>query len=268
MRCRRGSEYRESGRRARSRHGGNPLAACMKAVLVEDSRLARAEMRRLLSAHADIEITGEAGTAEEAEALIAAAKPDLLFLDIQLPGRDGFDLLMNIDAAPLVIFCTAYTEFAVRAFERNALDYLVKPVQPERLAQALDRAREAFSQQGETGDKRREVLRLSDRVFVKDGEQCWFVPLADIRLFEVEGNYTRLYFGACRPLIPKTLNYLETRLDPQAFFRASRRNIVNLRWIDNVEPSVSGGLLLKLKGGLEIEVSRRQAQSFRELMSL
>ncbi len=224
-------------------------------------------MLRLLTAHPDVEVVGQAATADEAEKLIAATHPDLLFLDVQMPGRDGFDLLAGLDAAPVVIFCTAYAEFAARAFEQNALDYLLKPVQPERLAQALDRARRTLARKEESA-ARRDVLKLTDRVFVKDGEHCWFVPLADVRLFEVEGNYTRLYFGPHRPMVPKTLNYLESRLDPQAFFRTGRRHIVNLRWVENVEPSVSGGLRLKLKDGSDVEVSRRQAQAFRELMSL
>lgn len=239
----------------------------MKVLLIEDSRLARAEMRRLLAIHEDVKIAGEAASAEEAAGLIADLEPDLLFLDIQMPGRDGFNLLTSLDAAPMVIFCTAYSEFAVRAFEKNALDYLVKPVQPERLAQALDRARQALARQA-TARKRRDVLSPADRIFVKDGEECWFVRLSDVRLFEVEGAYTRLFFGEHHPLIPKTLNYLETRLDAQAFFRASRRHIVNLQWIKEVEPWFSGGLRLTVKDGRQIEVSRRQAQRFRELMSL
>ncbi|MGA8025700.1 MAG: LytTR family DNA-binding domain-containing protein [Bryobacteraceae bacterium] len=240
----------------------------MRAILVEDSRLARVEMRRLLAAHSDIEIAAEAANAEEAERLVIELQPDLVFLDIQLPGRDGFELLASLDATPMVIFCTAYNEFAVRAFERNALDYLVKPVQPERLARALERARQALGRQTHDPSKRRDLLRLTDRVFVKDGEDCWFVPLNEVRLFETEGTYTRLYFGTHRPLIPKTLNYLETRLDPQAFFRASRRHMVNLQWVKEVEPWFAGGLRLTLKDGQNIEVSRRQAQRFREVMSL
>lgn len=240
----------------------------MKVLLIEDSRLARAEMRRLLAIHEDVAIAGEGASAEEAGRLIADLEPDLVFLDIQMPGRDGFSLLASLDAAPMVIFCTAYSEFAVRAFERNALDYLVKPVQPERLAQALDRARQALARQTTSVGKRRDVLGLADRIFVKEGEECWFVRLSDVRLFEVEGAYTRLYFGEHRPLIPKTLNCLETRLDPQAFFRASRRHIVNLQWVRDVEPWFSGGLRLTMKDGQPIEISRRQAQRFRELMSL
>jgi len=238
----------------------------MKVLLIEDSRLARAEMKRLLSAEADIEICGEAENAHQAETLIASSEPDLLFLDINLPGRDGFELLAALDSAPPVIFCTAYSEHAVRAFEQNALDYLVKPVEPSRLSRALDKARQSV--ESDRGVKKQTKLGLQDRVFVRDGERCWFVTLKDVRLFEVEGNYSRLYFGTERPLIPKSLNHLESRLDPQLFFRISRRHIVNLQWISSIAPSVSGGLQLTLKGGEEVEVSRRQASLFREALSL
>ncbi len=237
----------------------------MKVALVEDSRLARAELARLLSAEPDIEIAGEAENADQAVTLIAQHDPDLVFLDINLPGRDGLELLAGLDRAPLVVFCTAYSEHAVRAFELNALDYLVKPVEPARLTQALEKARQALTL---AGKKKPSKLTLEDRIFVRDGDRCWFVPLKDVRLFEVEGNYTRLYFGSERPLVPKSLNQLESRLDPQFFFRASRRHIVNLQWIAGITPSVSGGLQLTLKGGESLEVSRRQAGLFREALSL
>jgi len=238
----------------------------MKVLLIEDSRLARAEMKRLLSPETDIQICGEAENADQAQALIASAEPDLLFLDINLPGRDGFELLSALDSAPPVIFCTAYSEHAVRAFEQNALDYLVKPVEPSRLSRALDKARQFI--ESDRGVKKQSKLGLQDRVFVRDGERCWFVTLKDVRLFEVEGNYSRLYFGTERPLVPKSLNHLESRLEPQLFFRISRRHIVNLQWIAAIAPSVSGGLQLTLKGGEEVEVSRRQASLFREALSL
>jgi len=238
----------------------------MKVLLIEDSRLARAEMKRLLSSETDIQICGEAENADQAETLIASTEPDLLFLDINLPGRDGFELLAALDSAPPVIFCTAYSQHAVRAFEQNALDYLVKPVEPSRLSRALDKARQSL--ESERGIKKQVKLGLHDRVFVRDGERCWFVTLKDVRLFEVEGNYSRLYFGSERPLVPKSLNHLESRLDPQLFFRISRRHIVNLQWIAAITPSVSGGLQLTLKCGEEVEVSRRQASLFREALSL
>jgi two-component system, LytTR family, response regulator len=255
----------------------------LRTLIVEDSRLARAELRRLLDNHPEVEVVGEAANADEAELFIPDLQPDLLLLDIQMPGRNGFELLEALDSVPLVIFTTAYSEFAVQAFEKNALDYLVKPVQAERLAKALQKAEQAASQLGldQPGANQREpregdveagpgrnLLKGTDRVFVKDGEHCWFVPLAEVRLLEVEGNYTRLYFGTHQPLVPKTLNYLESRLDPQIFFRASRQHLVNLNWVKDVEPWFSGSLRLMLRSGQQVEVSRRQAQRFRDLMSL
>lgn len=246
----------------------------LRTLIVEDSRLARAELRRLLESHKEVEVVGEAANADEAEIFIPQLQPDLLLLDIQLPGRNGFELLESLDAVPLVIFTTAYSEYAVRAFEENALDYLLKPVQADRLAKALEKAlemqarREAAAAEPKEPAASRPLLGARDRVFVRDGENCWFVPLAEVRLLEVEGNYTRLFFGNSHPLIPKTLNYLESRLDPQTFFRASRQHLVNLSWVKEVEPWFSGSLRLTLKSGQQVEVSRRQAQRFRDLMSL
>ena len=246
----------------------------LRTLIVEDSRLARAELRRLLENRADVEVVGEAANADEAELFIPQVQPDLLLLDIQLPGRNGFELLEALDATPLVIFTTAYSEYAVQAFEQNALDYLLKPVQADRLAKALEKAaamlarREDHAAEDKEAAAARPLLTARDRVFVRDGENCWFVPLSDVRLLEVEGNYTRLFFAAQHPLIPKTLNYLESRLDPRTFFRASRQHLVNLNWVKDVEPWFSGSLRLTLKSGEQVEVSRRQAQRFRELMSL
>lgn len=236
----------------------------MTALVVDDSRLARAEMRRLLTVHPDINVIGEAADTDEAERALRDHEPDLIFLDIELPGRSGLEWLASLDRVPMVIFCTAYSEFAVEAFERNALDYVVKPVQPDRLARSLDRARHVWSQ----AKPQKQVLGAADRVFVKDGDNCWFIKLADVRLFEIEGNYTRLYFGDQKALIPKTLNQLEARLDPEAFFRTSRQHIVNLQWVKSIDPSVAGGLELTLKDGRMVEVSRRQTQKFREATSL
>jgi two-component system LytT family response regulator len=231
----------------------------MKALIVDDERLARTELRRLLEPHAEIEIAGEARDAEEALAQIERLEPDLLFLDIQMPGRNGFDLLAQLDRVRLVIFTTAYDEYALKAFEVNALDYLLKPVAPDRLDAALARA---------AARKAKPVVEAAQRIFVKDGERCWFVTLTDVVLLESEGNYSRLYFGGNRPLLPRSLNYLEERLDPAIFFRAGRKHILNLRFIESIDPWANGGFLVHLKGNFQVEMSRRQAQKFKDLMSL
>jgi len=231
----------------------------MKALIIDDERLARTELRRLLSNHPEIEIVGEARDADQALAQIRELEPELLFLDIQMPGANGFELLEKLDRAPLVIFTTAYDEYALKAFEVNALDYLLKPVAPERLAAGLSKIAAIKSRPAVAGDQ---------QIFVKDGDRCWFVTLKDIVLLESEGNYTRLYFGTQRPLVLRSLNYLEDRLDPALFFRASRKHILNLKFIESMDPWANGGFLVRLKGNLEIEMSRRQAQKFKEVMSL
>jgi len=243
-----------------------------KAIIIDDERLARNELRKLLSDHSEIEIIAEAANAEEGKQKIEELQPDLIFLDIQMPGKTGFDLLTELERAPHVIFTTAYDEYALKAFEVNALDYLLKPVEPKRLADALlklENIDEKDNAQGlEHGIPQRGILTDHDQVFVKDGERCWFVKLADIRLFESVGNYAKVYFSTNKPLILKSLNALEERLDEKVFFRANRKHIVNLRMIEKVEPYFNGGLLLEIKGGEKVEVSRRQAVKFKEMMSL
>lgn len=237
----------------------------MKVLIIDDSRLARKELRYLLQAFPEVEIAGEAADAMEAVEKIEQFQPDLLLLDIQMPGQDGFELLESLEQVPQVVFTTAYNEYALQAFEYNALDYLQKPISEERLARALEKVKEKLIQK--TKEENKFLLSEEHQVFVKDGEQCWFVQLRDIRLFEVNGSYTRVFFEDHRPMIPKTLNYLEQRLDEQVFFRANRQQIVNLRWIKRIEPWFSGTIKLYLQGGEEIEVSRRQSIRFKELMS-
>lgn len=228
----------------------------MRALIVDDERLARVELRRLLGAHPEVEIVGEARHAEEARTLIAELDPDLLFLDIQMPAGTGFDLLEQLEEVPDVIFTTAYDQWAIKAFEVNALDYLMKPVDPKRLAAALVRV------------KPKPAAKKLTQVFVRDGERCWIVPIGGIMLLESEGNYTRLHFGKERPLIRRSLAALEAQLDPAAFFRASRQAIVNLGWIEKADLSPSGGLSVQLRNGAIVEISRRQAERLRAVMSL
>lgn len=238
----------------------------MRALIVDDERLARKELIKLLEEHPSIEVVGEAMNAEEAEQMITEHNPDLLFLDIQMPGRTGFQLLESLDSAPLVVFTTAYDEFALKAFEVNALDYLLKPIHPDRLSEAVQKILEKERSRG--GRARDKKLGLEDQVFVKDGDRCWFVGLANIRLFESDGNYIKVYFDNNRPMIHKSLNALDEKLDERAFFRASRKHIVNLSWVEAIEPWFNGGLMVKLKGGDKVEVSRRQAAKFKDMMSL
>lgn len=241
-----------------------------KALIIDDERLARNELKKMLQDFPEIEVIGEAANANEGIEKIESLSPDLVFLDIQMPGKTGFDMLCELDRTPHVIFTTAYDEFALKAFEVNALDYLMKPVEPKRLADALHKLHQLEEKEmsSSLSGTNRGMLNENDQVFVKDGERCWFVKLTEVRLFESVGNYAKVYFAGNKPLILKSLNALEERLDEKVFFRANRKHIVNLRMIDKVEPYFNGGLLLDLKGGEKIEVSRRQAVKFKEMMSL
>ena len=240
----------------------------MKALLIDDERLARNELRRLLAAFPQVAIAGEAANAKQAREQLTALKPDLIFLDVQMPGETGMEFLASLEPpVPHVIFTTAYDEFAVKAFELNALDYLLKPVDPVRLAAALEKLRAKVGAPAAPAD-RPTRLAAEDKVFVREGDRCWFVEVKTIRLLESEGNYTRVHFDAAQPQLFRSLNAMEERLDPKYFFRANRRQIINLAWIDKLEPWFSGGLLVHLKGGAKVELSRRQAQEFREKLSL
>jgi len=243
----------------------------MRAIIIDDERLARAELKKLLQDFPEVEVIDEAANAEEGISKIDSLNPELVFLDIQMPGKTGFDMLSELERAPYVIFTTAYDEYALKAFEVNALDYLLKPVEPKRLADAIQKlhlAEQKETRVGGTENVNNSLLTENDQVFVKDGERCWFVKLCDIRLFESVGNYAKVFFGTNKPLILKSLNALEERLDEKTFFRANRKHIVNLRLIEKIEPYFNGGLLLELKGGEKIEVSRRQTVKFKEMMSL
>lgn len=243
----------------------------IRAIIIDDERLARNELKKLLLDFPEIEVIAEAANASEGVEKIDSLNPDLVFLDIQMPGKTGFDMLSELERAPNVIFTTAYDEYALKAFEVNALDYLLKPVEPKRLADALQKLQVEEDKEplsDHTISVNRSILNEHDQVFVKDGERCWFVKLSDIRLFESVGNYAKVYFGPNKPLILKSLNALEERLDEKVFFRANRKHIVNLRLIEKIEPYFNGGLLLEMKGGEKIEVSRRQTVKFKEMMSL
>lgn len=245
-------------------------------LIVDDERLARDELRRLLKPHDMVEVVGEAADADEAEAAIAEHDPDLLFLDVQMPGDNGFDLLERLDAVPHVVFATAYDEYAIEAFEANALDYLVKPIEPARLDDALQtvQARSgpapstAVASDADDTEDEPPTLTPDEQVFVRDGDRCWFVQLSEVRLFEAAGNYTRLHFDDNTPLIHRSLRYLEKRLSEDTFFRASRQHIVNLQWVDDVESGRGNKLRALLTDGTTVSLSRRRSQAFKQRMQL
>jgi two-component system LytT family response regulator len=237
----------------------------MKAIIIDDERLARQELKNLLATHKEIEIIAECSDAIQAKEKINELKPDVIFCDIQMPGKTGLELVEEISGAVDVVFVTAYDEHAIKAFELNAFDYLLKPVQPQRLAETIKKL--SIKEISNKSDNN-SPLTINDMVFIKDGEKCWFVKLSDIRLFESEGNYVRVYFETFRPLILRSLNSLESRLNEKEFFRASRKHIINLNFIASVESWFNGGLNVKLKDGKEVEISRRQAVKLKDMMSL
>jgi two-component system LytT family response regulator len=228
----------------------------MRALIVDDERIARQELRRLLAAHPEIEIAAEAHNGDQALELIPKLAPDVVFLDIQMPEMTGFELLTRLDDVPQIIFTTAYDQYAIRAFEVSALDYLLKPIVPSRLAAAVAKLRP------------RKLPPRLEQVFVRDGERCWLVRVADIYLLESEGNYTRVCFKTERPLIARSLAALEARLDPSIFFRTSRAQVVNLKWVEKVETGPAGNLEITLRSGQTIAASRRQSAALKEALSL
>jgi two-component system LytT family response regulator len=236
----------------------------IKTLLIDDERLARKGLTSLLQHIPDIDVVGEAANVDEALKQIDKLKPDLLFLDIEMPERSGFDLLEELIDVPHVIFVTAYNEFAIHAFEVNALDYILKPVSEVRLQEAVQRVRKVM-----INVQSLPLLKdMDEQVFIRDGEKCWFVKLADIRLIESVGNYARIYFDTYKPLIHKTLNALDERLGGKRFFRANRQQIVNLSYVDKIESAYNGGIIIVMKDQTRIEISRRQSVKFKEMMSL
>ncbi|MDH4908040.1 LytTR family DNA-binding domain-containing protein [Xanthomonas euvesicatoria] len=231
------------------------------AVIVEDSELARFELEHQLKGYPQLRVLGHADDVDSAVQLIESATPDVVFLDIDLPGGNAFDVLERLSRVPRIIFTTAFDAHALKAFGYNTVDYLLKPIEPQRLAQAIEKLGDAVAAPP--------VRRAMDSaIFIKDGEHCFLVKPRDVRLIEAVGNYSRVYFQNHAPLLYRPLGAIETQLAPDKFFRASRKYIVNLDFVEQVAPWSNGGLMLTLRGGLEVEVSRRQSARFRELLSL
>lgn len=235
-------------------------------LLVDDERLAREGLKGMLKDFPEVQIVGEAANAEEALELIDRLKPQLVFLDVQMPEKSGFDMLEELVEIPAIIFTTAYDEYALKAFEVNALDYLLKPIEKDRLAEAVQKAKRTIEDQREL--RLAGKLPADAKVFLRDGDRCWYVKLEDIRLIESAGNYAKIHFDRYQPLIHRTLNALDERLSDEQFFRANRQQIINLSYIDRIEPFFNSGFLFYMKDGSKVEVSRRQAVKFRDRMSL
>jgi two-component system LytT family response regulator len=243
-----------------------------KTLIIDDERLAREELKSILSEYTEIEVIDEAQNGDEGIEKIKKLPLDLIFLDVSMPGMTGFDMLKKLDEIPHVIFVTAYDEYAIKAFEVNALDYLLKPIDSNRLNEALEKLRQKEDQDFESSaearlERKDRRLTVTDRIFIKDGEKCYFVELSEVRMLESDGNYVKVYFNNSRPLILRSLNSFEDRLDPEHFFRANRKFIINLGWIEKVDNWFNGGLQVELKSGDKVEISRRQAIRFKDMFS-
>lgn len=238
----------------------------LKAVIVEDSRLARNELKELIKNHSEIELLGEAENVDEGFVLINNTKPDLLFLDINMPEKDGFELLEMLDEVPITIFTTAFDEYAIKSFEYNAFDYLMKPINQKRFSKSIEKVIEQQSSAPKENDNENS-LSLDKQIFIKDGEKCWLVKIKDIALFEIVGNYTRVFFDGNKPLIYKSLAQIEEKLPGEVFFRANRQQIININYIKKVVSWFNGKLKIEMLSGEEIEISRRQSYIFKDQLS-
>lgn len=222
------------------------------ALIIDDERAARLELMRMLTDYPAIKVVGEASNADEAGGLIRAAKPDIIFLDIQMPGRSGFELLESLVSVPIVIFVTAFDAYAVKAFEVSALDYLMKPVREERFAKAVERAIDRFK------DKE------TPFIFVKDRGQYHMIKWEDVHLIESMDNYVRLFFNKQNVLLKTSLNQLEEQLDRQLFFRTGRAQIINLSYIESIREQ-DGRFSVNLKTGQLVNFSSRQSSRFKNM---
>ena len=234
----------------------------MTAVIVEDSRLARNELIELINEYSQIEIIGEAENVNKAYQLITNTFPQLLFLDINMPRKDGFELLEMLDEIPIVIFTTAYDEYAIKSFEYNAFDYLLKPIDKERFAKTIQKLVPVI--ESKERPHKNELFSENSEIFLKDGEDCWMVTIKDIILFEIVGNYTRVYFNNKKPLVYKSLNQIGDKLPNSLFFRTSRQQIINLKAIKKVIPYFKETFKIVLTNDMVIKVSRRQSKLFKE----
>lgn len=240
------------------------------AVIADDEVLARQKLRQLLRDESDIEIVGESATALETIELVRAAKPELLFLDIQMPGMDGFDVVGALAGqteapAPRLIFTTAFDQYAVRAFDVNAIDYLLKPFTRERLRAAIQRVREqsAVQQQNAGSGNGASTLNLyTNRIVFKSRGRILFLPVSDLRWIGAEGNYVRLCTASETHLLRETMAHLQDRLDPRGFLRVHRSFIVNLKYVKEVRREANGDSVVILDNGQKVAMGR----SYRTLL--
>jgi two-component system, LytTR family, response regulator len=247
----------------------------IRVLIADDEPLARRGTRAVLSREPDIEIVAECETGEEAVREIRARRPDLVFLDIEMPAGNGFQVLeaLPADEMPVVVFITAHDRHALEAFETHAIDYLLKPVDPERFAIALERARAAVSYKEREQWPRRLAALLHDmksppryrsRLMVRGAGRVLLVPVTDIDWIEAASNYARLHLGTKIHLLRETLGNLEAELDPDRFCRIHRSTIVNLERIKEIVPEARGDQVLVLHDGTRLDLSARHRETLEE----
>lgn len=234
----------------------------MKTIIVEDSLIARQGLIGMLKEHPSIDIVGDAENVEDAIQLVINKNPDLIFLDIQLPGMSGFDLLEKIDYSPKVIFTTAYSEYAIRSFDYNTVDYLLKPIRHERLHQSIEKA-----SHDNKHEKNLDALESDSQIFIKDGENCHLIALTEIHLFESCKNHTRVYFNHEKPFIRRSLSKIEERLPPHIFFRINRQQIINLSFVKTIEEWMNDSYRVVMQDDTILEVSRRHSLRLKTALS-
>lgn len=237
----------------------------MKTLVVEDSRVAREGLIRMLKEYPMLDIIGEADHPTTALQLIEQAHPEVIFLDIHMPGESGIELLEKLDYNPRIIFTTAYSEYAIKSFDFHTIDYLLKPISHERLSQAITKL-QLSSEKPQSAPK--QPLEMNHKIFLKDGDNCHLVTLESIRYFESCKNHVRIFFNDKSAFIKKPLNQIEERLPQKFFFRANRQYIVNLQAICAIEEGIHDGYLVTMDDDVEIEISRRQAIDLKSLLSL
>ncbi|MEM9680724.1 MAG: response regulator transcription factor [Bacteroidota bacterium] len=235
-----------------------------KTIIIDDERLARQEVKRALKPFTQFEVVGEASNAEEAKALISSLNVDLMFLDIHMPETSGLQLLEELTMVPEVVFTTAYDQYAVKAFELNALDYLVKPLRQERFSKTIEKVIKILSEK----DKDHTPVSIHQKVFVKDKEKFHLIQVRDIWLLESIENYARIHYDTHTVLIKKSLNLLEEILPSEQFFRINRKQIINIDYIEKIQPHFKNKLQLIFKTGETFEVSSRQSAKFKNWISL
>jgi two-component system LytT family response regulator len=248
----------------------------IRTLIVDDEPLARERMRTLLNGEPDVDVVGEAVDGLEAVDAILEQSPDLVFLDVQMPKLDGFEVIQTVglDRMPATVFVTAYDQHALRAFEVQALDYLLKPFDRDRFQGALDRVRRQLDNV-DTGDLNRRLLALvrdlkgdraqkADRLVVKSGGRLFFLRADEIDWIEAAGNYVRLHVGADAHLLRETMNSIESRMHPETFFRIHRSHIVNIERIKELQPWFNGEYVVILRNGTKLTLSRGYREKLQE----